>query len=211
MLQRQLNIVYEDFSNLPRNSDIVLIMQDTVASSKSAELSLETAVSRARKVGSRITMWILYGFIALNGLKLLEKVANRLGIPMLAFAMGNLTALCANNYDMPLCGVDEWLWRKNHSISKLGALVDAATFADYVRELIPGSDQPGDWSARQSKLFTGAGFERGNISDHLENSVRLIESLREIGTFTDWQDQLASQEVKRLKEELAAARPSPAK
>ena len=208
MLQRQLNIVYEDFSNLPRNSDIVLVMQDTVASSKSAELSLETAVSRAEKVGSRITMWILYGFIALKGLKLLEKTASRFGIPMLAFAMGNLTALCANNYDMPLYGVDEWLWRKDHSISKLGALIDIATFADYVRELIPGSDQPGDWSARQSRLFTGTAFEEGNIAEHLENSTRLIESLREIGTFTDWQDQLANQEIERLRAALTATRAS---
>lgn len=208
MIQRQLNIVYEDFSNLPRNSDIFLVMQDTVASSKSAEISIEVAVNRSEKIGSRIKMWILYGFISLEGLKLLDKVAKSYGIPLIAFAMGNLTALCANNYDMPLYGVDEWLWRRDRSIRKLGALVDRTTFAEYVQELIPGSDQPGDWSARQTKLFTGTGYENGNITDHLENSIRLIKSLLEIGTFTDWQEQLARQELKMLEEELAKTRPA---
>ena len=208
MIQRQLNIVYEDFSNLPRNSDIFLVMQDTVASSKSAEVSIEAAVNRSEKIGSRIKMWILYGFISLEGLKMLDKVAKSYGIPLIAFAMGNLTSLCANNYDMPMYGVDEWLWRKNHSIRKLGALVDRTTFAEYARELIPGSDQPGDWSARQTKLFTGTGYENGNIQDHLENSIRLIKSLLEIGTFADWQEKLAHQELKMLESELAKARPA---
>ena len=207
MIQRQLNIVYEDFSHLPRNSSIFLMMQDTVASSRSAEISIEAAVNRSEKIGSRIKMWILYGFISLEGLKLLDKVAKSYGIPLIAFAMGNLTALCANNYDMPLYGVDEWLWRKDHSIRKLGALVDRTTFAEYVQELIPGSDQPGDWSARQTTLFTGTGYENGNISEHLENSIRLIKSLLEIGNFTDWQEQLARQELKMLEEELTKARP----
>jgi len=48
-------------------------------------------------------------FISLEGLKLLDKIAQSHSIPLVAFAMGNLTALCANNYDMPLFGVDEWL------------------------------------------------------------------------------------------------------
>ena len=207
MVQRQLNVVYEDFSSLPRNSNISLIMQDTVASSRSAEISIEAAVNRSEKIGSRIKLWILYGFISLEGLKLLEKVAETHGIPLVAFAMGNLTALCANNYDMPLYGVDEWLWRRDRSIRKLGALVDRTTFAEYVQELIPGSDQPGDWSARQTRLFTGTGYENGNISEHLENSIRLIKSLLEIGTFTDWQEQLARDELKMLEQELAKTRP----
>jgi hypothetical protein len=207
MVQRQLNIVFEDFSSLPRNSDIYLVMQDTVASSKSAEISIEAAVDRSEKIGSRIKMWILYGFISLVGLKLLDRVAKSYGIPLVAFAMGNLTALCANNYDMPLYGVDEWLWRKDRSIHKLGALVDRTTFAEYVQELIPGSDQPGDWSARQSRLFTGQRYEDGNISEHLENSRRLINSLLEIGNFTDWQEQLARNELRMLEEKLSKARP----
>jgi len=173
----------------------------------SYQLGFAVNIDRSGKIGSRIEMWIVYGFISLEGFKLLDKVARSHGIPLTAFAMGNLTALCANNYDMPLHGVDEWLWRRDRSIRKLGALEDRTTFAEYVQELIPGSDQPGDWSARQTKLFTGKGYENGNISDHLENSIRLIKSLLEIGTFTEWQEQLARQELKMLEEELAKARP----
>ena len=207
MIQRQLNVVYEDFSELPKGKDISLIMQDTVASSKSAEVSIETAIDRCNEARSRIKLWILYGFISLEGLKLLERIAQSHGIPLVSFAMGNLTALSANNYDMPLYGVDEWFWQRNHTIRKLGALVDRTTFEEYLPELIPGSDQPGDWSARQSKLFTGTGYEDGNIPDHLENSVRLIKSLLEIGGFSDWQKQLAIGELARLQEKLAELRP----
>lgn len=133
---------------------------------------------------------------------MLDKIAQSHSIPLVAFAMGNLTALCANNYDMPLFGVDEWLWQRKRSIHKLGALVDRTTFEEYLQEFIPGSDQPGDWSARQTRLFTGTGYESGSIRGHLENSIRLINSLLEIGNFSDWQKRLATNELKLLNEAL---------
>jgi len=204
MVQRQLEIVYEDFSDLQRGKDIVLLMQDTVASSRSAVLSIERAIQKCEEIGTRIKAWILYGFIALDGLELLERVAHTHGIPLKAFALGNLTALCANNYDMPLFGVDEWLWQRQHSIHKLGGLVDRLTFADYLKEFIPGADQPGDWSARQTNLYNGSGFERGDIDVHLKNSIRLITSLLEIGTLSDWQKQIAFSELEKLNEKLAS-------
>jgi hypothetical protein len=207
MVQRQLGVVYEDFSNLPKQKHIVLVMQDTVASSRSAEVSIEAAINHCEKVGSRIRKWILYGFISLEGLKLLNRFAEHHGIPLVSFAMGNLTALCANNYDMPLFGVDEWLWQRKHEIHRLGALVDRTTLSEYLQEFIPGSDQPGDWSARQSKLFTGTGYEEGNIRGHLENSIRLIKSLLTIGDFAGWQEQLAIKELKMLEKKLAQLKP----
>jgi hypothetical protein len=209
MVQRQLDIVYEDFAELPANREIFLIMQDTVASSKSAEVSIKAAINHCEEAGSHIAKWILYGFIALEGLKLLDKIARSHGIPLVAFAMGNLTALCANNYDMPLYGVDEWLWRKDHSIHKLGSLLDRDTFVEYLHEFVPGSDQPGDWSARQSRLFNGQGYERGDIAGHLENSIRLMKSLLEIGEMKDWQEKIASDELLRLERELEKVRAGP--
>ena len=202
VVQRHLNIVYEDFSNFPKGKDVDLIMQDTVASSRSAEISLQAAINHCNELGSRIRKWIVYGFVSLKGLKLLDRIAQSHDIPLTAFAMGNLTALCANNYDMPLFGVDEWLWRGQGKISKLGAIVDRTTFAEYVKEFIPGSDQPGDWSARQFKLFTGNGYEPGNIAEHLENSMRLINSLLSIGNLTDWQQELARKELELLQQQL---------
>lgn len=206
MVQRQINVVYEDFSELPSGKDVFIVMQDTVASGQSAKISFEEAVRHCEQAGSRIKKWIVYGFIALEGLKILQRIAESHGVPLVAFAMGNLTALCANKYDMPLYGVDEWLWRRDHHIHKLGALLDRQTFFEYVRELVPGADQPGDWSARQTRLFTGTGYEDGDIPGHLENSIRLIKGLLEIGTFTEWQSQLAFKELKMLEAKVAGLR-----
>jgi hypothetical protein len=204
MIQQQLRVVYEDFSDLPKGKEISIIMQDTVASGRSGEIAIKAALDHCERVGSRIKKWILYGFISSRGLKVLEETAKSHGLTLVAFAMGNLTALCSNNYDMPLYGVDESLWKRTHSVQKLGALVDRSTLADYVQEFIPGADQPGDWSARQLKLFTGVGHENGNIRDHLENSARLIESLMTIGNFADWHKKLALEELGRINEELIA-------
>jgi len=209
MVHRQLDIVYEDFAELPANREIFLIIQDTVASSRSAEVSIKAAINHCEEVGSHIAKWILYGFIALEGLKLLDKIARSHDIPLVAFAMGNLTALCANNYDMPLYGIDEWLWRRDHSVSKLGALLDRDTFVEYLREFVPGSDQPGDWSSRQSRLFNGKGYEEGDIAGHLENSIRLMKSLLEIGELKDWQERIAQDELLRLEKGLKKVRASP--
>lgn len=205
MIHQQLRVVYEDFSELPKGKEISLVMQDTVASGRSGEIAIKAALDHCERVGSRIKKWIVYGFVSSRGLKVLEEVAKSRGLSLVAFAMGNLTALCSNNYDMPLYGVDESLWKRTRSIHKLGALVDRSTLADYVREFIPGADQPGDWSARQLKLFTGVGHEDGNIRDHLENSARLIESLMTVGNFVDWQKKLALEELGRIKEQLIAA------
>jgi len=203
MVQKKLEVVYEDFSSLQNNSNIVLMMQDTVASSRSAVISIERVLHHCEKAGSRIRKWVVYGFVSLEGLKLLDHIAQSYSIPLTCFALGNLTALCSNNYDMPLFGVDESLWQRDRSMHKIGALVDRTTFMDYLPEFIPGADQPGDWSARQSKLFTGTGYEDGNIDGHLENSIRLVESLRKIGTFADWQEEIAYTELQLMRDKLS--------
>jgi hypothetical protein len=207
MVQRQLNIVFEDFSELPAGKDVLLIVQDTVASGRSAEISLEEAIRHCEEVGSRIRRCILYGFISIEGLRRLDEQAKRHGVPLTAFAMGNLSALCANKYDMPLYGIDEWSWRRDHSIHKLGAIVDRTTFEEYAQEIVPGSDQPGDWSSRQTKLLTGTGYENGDIQGHLENSIRLLKGLLDTGTFSEWQKKLAFNELEALEQHLKRVRP----
>jgi hypothetical protein len=206
MVQRQLRVVYENFLELPKGQDFFLIMQDTVASGRSGEVAIKALLDQCELAGCGIKKWILYGFISSHGLTVLENIAEGHGIPLVAFAMGNLTALCSNNYDMPLYGIDESLWDKKHLISKLGALVDRNTLTEYMREFIPGADQPGDWSARQLKLFTGVGHESGDINGHLVNSARLIKSLMSIGYFADWQKDLAIEELRRIEEQLTSSR-----
>jgi len=201
-IQREIEIIHQEFSEFPNGKKIALIMQDTVASGRSAEVSINATLNCCEQSGCKITKWILYGFISEYGLDVLNRLAKQNGIQMIAFAMGNLTALSTNNYDMPLYGVDEAHWQKTRTIRKLGSIIDRTSLKDYVPYFVPGSDQPGDWSARQSKLFNGTSYERGDIVGHLNNSIRLIRSLYEIGGFEPWQQHIAERELNLLQRTL---------
>jgi len=201
-IQREIEVVHQDFSEFPRGKKIVLIMQDTVASGRSGEVSINAALEQCDRSDCKIVKWILYGFISEYGLDILYRIAKENDISMVAFAMGNLTALSTNNYDMPLYGVDEAHWQKTRTIRKLGSTVDRATLDEYVPCFVPGSDQPGDWSARQTKLFNGISYEPGDILGHLNNSIRLVKSLTEIGGLEPWQMQIAEKELALLEKAL---------
>jgi len=201
-VQREIEVVHQNFTEFPKGKKIVLIMQDTVASGRSGEVSIDAALRYCNEVGSKIEKWILYGFISEYGLDVLYRIAERNGISMIAFAMGNLTALSTNNYDMPLYGVDEAHWQKTHTIRKIGSIIDRVSLEEYIPYFVPGSDQPGDWSARQPKLFNGISYEEGDIIGHLNNSIRLIKSLTEIGGLELWQQRIAKKELGNLQKEL---------
>jgi len=63
MVQREIEVVHEDFSQFPEGKKVVLIMQDTVASGRSGEVSIDAALKRCRQVGSEIEKWVVYGFM----------------------------------------------------------------------------------------------------------------------------------------------------
>lgn len=201
-IQREIEVVHQNFSEFPKGKKIVLIMQDTVASGRSGEVSVDAALKQCEQSGSRIEKWILYGFISEYGLDILHRIAKENDISMIAFAMGNLTALSTNNYDMPLYGVDEAHWQKTRTIRKLGSIIDRRSLEEYVPCFVPGSDQPGDWSARQLRLFNGISYEPGDIIGHLNNSIRLIKSLLEIDSFEPWQQRIAENELGLLEKSL---------
>ncbi len=199
---RELKVIYKDFSELPKNQRAVLIKPDTEATGASGVLSITETLNEFKKCGSEITDVVLYGFMAMPALKWLKKTANEHGINLHAFSIGNITELALNNYDMTLYGVDESYFSKYGKIKRLGSIVDRSTLEDYLPEFIPGCDQPGDWSDRQSKLFTGLGYELGDITGHLTRSINLIEKLRKIGGYEKWQDSIAQKEVTKLKKVL---------
>jgi len=201
-VQREIEIVHQDFSDFPRGKKIVLVMQDTVASGRSGEVSINAILKECQKSGCKIEKWILYGFISEYGLEILYRIAKQNEISIVAFAMGNLTGLSTNNYDMPLYGIDEAHWQKTRTIRKIGSIIDRVSLEEYFPSFVPGSDQPGDWSARQRKLFNGISYEPGDIVDHLNNSVRLIKSLCEIGCFEPWQQSIAEKELDLLQKTL---------
>jgi hypothetical protein len=202
VVQREIEIVHQEFSEFPKGKKIVLVMQDTVASGRSGEISIDATLKQCQQSGCKIEKWILYGFISEYGLGILHRIARQNDIAMIAFAMGNLTALSSNNYDMPLYGVDEAHWQRTRTIRKIGSIIDRTSLKEYAPHFVPGSDQPGDWSARQRNLFNGVSYEPGDIVGHLNNSVRLIKSLCEIGDFESWQRRIAEKELDHLQKTL---------
>ena len=88
-----------------------------------------------------------------------------------------------------LYGVDESFWKATGKTRKLGSIVDAMTLERYLPEFVPRSDQPGDWSDRQTLVHaTKERKELGEIKKHLQNRVRLIESLVKIPDYAPWQE-----------------------
>lgn len=199
----RLNIVYEDYEALPRNKEIIVVKPDTEATGKTGQKSIERIVSKCKDAGSRIEKMILYGFISVPGLKRISETAQRHDIELAAFSIGNITDLADNGYDMTLYGVDESYWEANGQIRKLGSIVDSETLRKYLPEFVPGSDQPGDWSNRQTSIYiTKEKKEEGAIKQHLQNSIELIKSLKKISDYEKWQQEIADSELRLLYDTL---------
>jgi hypothetical protein len=198
-----IDIIYEDFSGLPRKKEIVVIKPDTEATGKTGKKAIDRLVEKCEIVGSNIKEIILYGFISIQGLKLLSNTAKKHGIKVSAFSICNITELAHNSYDMTLYGIDESLYRVKSILKKLGSIVDISSLKRFIPEFIPGLDQPGDWSNRQSSLYiTKTKKEPGNIKKHCENSIRMINSLIEFSGFEPWQNKIARKELNILKSNM---------
>ncbi|MEM2896079.1 MAG: hypothetical protein QW265_01290 [Candidatus Bathyarchaeia archaeon] len=206
--ERDIKIVYEDFLNFPKSSSVILVKPDTEASGKTAEISLTRAFDEAERKGSNIRTVVLFGFISEPGIKRIEKIVLEHGAKLFALAIGCVTALCKNNYDMPAYGPDE----SSYSSGKprdVGCTISEETFHEFLEDYTPGSDMPGDWSARQSRVLLDSGktFESGGIEKHLKNSIAFIENLRKIYSKENWEfspkfDKIARRELVALNEEL---------
>jgi hypothetical protein len=86
-------------------------------------------------------------------------------------------------------------WKKR----ELGSIVDIETLDRFLPEFIPGSDQPGDWSNRQTTIHTTKKrSEKGEIKTHLQNSIKLVNNLLKISNFEPWQQKIAEKELKLL-------------
>jgi hypothetical protein len=194
-----LNIVYEDFETLPPQKEIVLLKPDTEATGKTGQKAIERIVRKCEEVESTIKEIILYGFISIPALKTISETVKRHGIKLVAFSIEDVTELAHNSYDMTMYGIDESLWSASGEIRKLGSIVDSKTLERFLPEFIPGSDQPGDWSDRQSSVYvTKEKKEYIKTDEHLLNSIKLIKSLKRISNFKPWQKQIAEKELQLL-------------
>jgi hypothetical protein len=194
-----LNIFYEDFESLPKQKEIVLLKPDTEATGKTGQKSIERILKKCEEAESTIKEIILYGFISIPALKTISESVRRHGIKLVAFSIEDITELAHNSYDMTMYGIDESLWSVSGEIRKLGSIVDSKTLERILPEFIPGSDQPGDWSDRQSSVYvTKEKKEYIKADEHVYNSIKLIESLKRISNFTPWQKQIAEKELQLL-------------
>ena len=194
-----LNIVYEDFEDLPQQRELVLLKPDTEATGKTGQKSIERIVRKCEEVESTIKEIILYGFISIPALKKIGETVKRHGTKLVAFSIGDITELAHNNYDMTMYGIDESFWSVTGEIRKLGSIVDPKTLKRFLPEFVPGSDQPGDWSNRQTSVYvTKEEKELIRTNVHLHNSIKLIESLIRISNYAPWQERIAEKELRLL-------------
>lgn len=194
---RRIEVTYNDYSGQKLDT---LIVPDTYATGR----SLEAALLTLNESGLRPTRLIIYGFIAIPSIRRLHKLCESIGCHLVTVALCDITQLAANNYDMTLFGPDEHLYTINGKLNKLGSIVGAETLHEMVYSFIPGLDQPGDWSERQSRLFNGLDMEPGNIKGHLTKSISFIEELDKINQTQEWYNEwiknLTQDELGKLRE-----------
>lgn len=159
-----------------------LVVPDTYATGRSAEAALLDLMGNRFKPDSII----LYGFIAVPALVRLGALCEEQDIALHSFAICDLAQLAHNNYDMCIYGLDESLYRETRRREAQGSVVDRATLKRLLPHYVPGLDQPGDWSERQSLLFDGVTNRCGDIRDHLLKSIGLVKALMKINAGEEW-------------------------
>ena len=196
---RRIEVTYSDYHGQDFDT---LIIPDTYATGRSVEAALTTF----RESGHSPKTVIIYGFIAIPAIQRLHRLCQQEKCRLITVALCDITQLAANNYDMTLFGPDEHLHTTKGELNKLGSIVGEETLQEMVENYIPGLDQPGDWSERQTKLFSGYGIEDGNIKGHLSKSIKFIEELDKINRTQEWYNdqikELVENELKSLHETL---------
>jgi uracil phosphoribosyltransferase len=178
---RRLVVSYRSY---PEGLDeaATIVIPDTYATGRSAEAALLDLIGN----GFRPDRIILYGFIAIPALLRLGSLCEEHGVDLYSFAICDLAQLAHNNYDMCIYGPDESLYRETRRRGALGSVIDRATLRRLLPRYVPGLDQPGDWSERQSLLFDGVANRSGDIRGHLLKSISLIETLMEMNAGEEW-------------------------
>ena len=176
---RRIDVTFSDYHKTSFDS---LIVPDTYATGR----SVEAALHHMFEMGLSVENVIIYGFIASPGVERIYNLLAEHGIQLYVFAICDISQLYSNNYDMPLYGLDEHLYKQNGVIKPLGSLVARETLRDMIPHYVPGMDQPGDWSERHTDLFNGFNNESGDIRGHLRKSIELMESLDELNCQQPW-------------------------
>jgi len=183
---RKLRIIYEDFESLHSNSNVTLIVPDTFATGASAEIAIKRTLEVFEKTNTTVNNIILYGFISEDSVRYLSKALKEYESKIIVLTLEDIMQVASNNYDMAIYGLDLGFYEKNKKIKKISSIIPSDVLDDCLPYYAPGSDQPGDFSSRQSKLFNGEGWEPGPIFSHLLNSLTFLKGLEEISKNEPW-------------------------
>ncbi len=198
---REVRVTFSEFSEVPEGAEVTLIKPDTEATGRTGIVSLERAMEEIEGRSSRVKNLVLYGFITEVGLRRIAEFALSRGVErIVAVALVDLAALASNDYDMVLYGPDLHAWGTRREPTLLGGVVGRETFADMVGMYVPGLDQPGDFSERQSALFDGVSWAPGNVRGHLRSAEEAIRTLLTFPGLEDWQREIAEEELARIRE-----------
>lgn len=195
---RCISVIYHDSIQNELKKAETLLFPDTFATGRSAEAVL-MYLFRENIFPETI---LLYGFIAIPALERLGNICKDYGIKLVSFSICDLTQLASNNYDMPVYGLDESLYKTSEKLCKMGSILSLDTLNQFSSSYVPGLDQPGDWSERHIKLYNGRSSENGDILGHISKSIQLIKNLREINSgqkwYTDCLDLFSMNEISNL-------------
>jgi len=194
---RSLKVSYRKYPKRLEEAG-AMVIPDTYATGRSAEAAVNDLLAN----GFKPDTVILYGFVAVPALVRMGGLCEAQGIDLKCFAICDVSQLAHNNYDMPVYGPDESLHAATGEEGRLGSVVAPDTLEGLLPSYVPGMDQPGDWSERQSRLYTGLGKEQGDIRSHLEKSIKLIERLRMLGRGRSWFTATHEEAVERELEAL---------
>lgn len=163
----------------------VLVVADTVASGRTMVEALGLSLDVSEFKGARISRVVVYGFVSEAGAVRVAEFLEKRGVEAVFLALEDFTALASNNYDMPLYGPDTAVSGVRPDRVIAGATVSEA-WEEMAAQYFPGMDQPGDWSERQCLLYNGHGYERGGIREHLERSLKALDSLYTVVRGASW-------------------------
>ncbi len=179
-----------------------LVVADTVATGRTLKEALHFMLDVAAFKGVQFEKVVVYGFISESGARAVGEFLGNYGITPAFFALEDFAALASNQYDMPLYGPDIGAKGVDPEKTIAGVSVPEALRA-MLGEYFPGMDQPGDWSERQCLLFNGYGYERGRIGEHLERSLKSLETLhsavREASWYEEWLEEVFEKRRRGIK------------
>lgn len=185
-VERNLKIVFEDLSNVPAKCGVNLLVPDTFATGASAEVAIKRIFDVLSCRGSHVEKIFLYGFISKDSVRYLLSSLHEYDVEFTVLALEDLMELASNNYDMAIYGLDLAYYERFRRIRKLSSVIPEDVLDECLPCYAPGSDQPGDFSSRQTRLFNGQKWEWGPIFSHLLNSLAFIRSLKRISFDQPW-------------------------